>query len=272
MEIERRFLFAGHAIGAAAWFNRLGEARDLNHVIPTLGASVLPVTGGLSQSDVSHYCFTVDQPKTRSLLSVREIKSTALGRRTKGQYETEVETTVRSASVLNKLFVDFLELHLRSSSPDNEYTSYIRARGNRIEGLRLGGVTAKVELDEEPLDACGTKKEIAAFYANQNSGYRKEYHWRFNTPEGADEIAEYRGRYICSLVRKIELSGPEDELAKIRVDGYTIVWEDFGRIILGEVIVRDDDRRLTLIRLKMGSDAEGVGILADGHSNGGTMP
>jgi len=68
------------------------------------------------------------------------------------------------------------------------------------------------------------------------------------------------------------LSGPEDELKYIRVDGYTIVWEGFGRIILGEVHVYDHKRRVTLVRLAMGSDAGGQGTIGDGESNGQVGP
>jgi hypothetical protein len=52
------------------------------------------------------------------------------------------------------------------------------------------------------------------------------------------------------------------------VDGHTIVWTGFGRIILGEVHVKGHERRLTMVRLAMGSDAGGTGAAGDGQSNG----
>lgn len=44
----KRYVYSGHAVGVAAQFDRLGKLHGLNHVIPALGAAVLPVTGGVS--------------------------------------------------------------------------------------------------------------------------------------------------------------------------------------------------------------------------------
>ena len=65
-----RYIFSGHAIGASAQFDRLDETHNLNHVVPTQGATALPPTGGLSKSHVGNFSFDVDQPRPRTLLRV----------------------------------------------------------------------------------------------------------------------------------------------------------------------------------------------------------
>jgi hypothetical protein len=144
----------------------------------------------------------------------------------------------------------------------------VSTKGNRIEGLRLGNVEAKVVLDDEPLCSCGTQRQLSEFYKKQSEDTRRRFSWRFQTPEGAAEIQPHGHYHRCSLVREIKLSGPEDELKLISVDGYTIIWKGFGRIILAEVLVKAQERQLTLLRLAMGSDAEGSGSVGDGRSNG----
>ena len=52
------------------------------------------------------------------------------------------------------------------------------------------------------------------------------------------------------------------------VDGNMIVWKGFGRIILGEIHVKGHERRLTMVRLAMGSNAGGTAAAGDGQSNG----
>src|SRR4051812_14114806 len=95
-----RFMFAGHAIGAAAQFHRLDEADNLNHIIPTLGASVLPVTGGRSEAHVDPFRFEVQAPRPRCLLAVGRIDTWAEGRNRNGRHETELSIDISDLEVV----------------------------------------------------------------------------------------------------------------------------------------------------------------------------
>ena len=269
--MSTHYIFSGSALGVAAQFHRLDEAHNLNHVVPTLGASVLAPTGGLSRSRVAHYAFSVDQPRKRTLLSVRKIKSAVSGRDLGNRLETEVETDIEAVEVVEKLHIGTIRLQFlsaRDAQPENAAPT-ITTTGSRIEGLQLGNVKAVVVLDEEPLIFCGTKEQLGEFYRKQTDDYRKANGWRFaldTTPEGA---AGNCRAHTFSLVREIHLSGPEREKQLITVDGYTIHWKGFGKIILGEVHVKGNDRRVTMVRLAMGSNAGGSGTAGSGQSNGG---
>lgn len=265
----QRFLYSAHTVGAAAQFDRLDDVENLDHVIPTLAASVLPVTGGLSKNHAANYCYQVDHPRHRTLLAVRQVESMAAGREFANRYETEIETEVQSIHVVEKLHIEEVKLHVFSTLKKGETEPEVTTKGNKIEGMRLGSVVVKIKLDDEPLHSCGTKAQLAAFYKRQSSDYRREHSWRFNTPPLTDELAAApNGHYRCSLVREIKLEGPPDELQDISVEGYTIVWKGFGRIILGEVVVKGNDRQVTLVRLAMGSSAGGSGSVGCGQTNG----
>ena len=146
-----RFMFAGHAIGAAAQFHRLDELENLNHVIPTLAASVLPVTGGRSEGHLEKpYRFDVDQPRKRCLLAVDRIDTWAEGRGNNGAYETELSVEIGGMQVVEKLHIDLVRLHMHSAR-NGSADPVVTTKGNRIEGMRLGNVEVRMTIDDEPL-------------------------------------------------------------------------------------------------------------------------
>jgi hypothetical protein len=264
----KRFLYSGHTVGAAAHFHRLDDVENLDYSVPTLGASVLPVTGGLSRGHAADYCFNVDHPRHRTLLSVRRIDSTASGKEHSDRYETAIEADIESIHVVEKLHIDAMKLHLLSTTIKGQPEAIVSSNGNRIEGMRLGKVNVKVAFDEEPLGSCGSKARLAAFYNNQSADYKRDYGWRYQTDPVTGQLAEPNGHYVYSLVRDIQLDGPEEEMQAISKEGYTIRWKGFGRLILGEVVVKGNNRQVTLVRLAMGSNAGGNGSIGCGQSNG----
>jgi len=247
---SERFMFAGHAIGAAAQFHRLDETQDLNHVVPTLGASVLPVTGGRSESHVNPYRFDVDAPRKRCLLAVDGIHSWAEGRSRAGRFETELSIDITGLQVVEKLYIDLIRFHMHTARTSAE-DPVVTTQGNRIEGMRLGNVEARVTIDDEPLTYAGTDDQLTGYYRNRGQNLAR--------------VGDYS---LSSVVREIQLIGSEQDKQPMSVDGNTIVWKGFGRIILGEIHVKGHERRLTMVRLAMGSDAGGSGAAGDGQSNG----
>jgi hypothetical protein len=258
----KRYLFAGHAVGAAAHFHRLGEMENLDHCVPALAPSVLPITGGVSRSHVEDYSLEVDHPRRRKLFSVRRLDTAALGKGSGGRYLTNVWAEIEGISVLDKLRLEQARMHILSTRT-NEEDADISTEGTRIDGLWLGNVRVEVEIDDEPLCHCGSQSRLADFFTRMSQQGKREYEGRFQPNSEA-------GRHRCSVVKKLTLHGPEKEKNFIQLlpDGYTIHWDDFGRIILGEILVRGQDRQLTLMRLAMGSDAAGSSSVGDGHSNG----
>lgn len=263
-----RYIFSGHAIGASAHFHTLDNVTGFNHPVPTQAASVLPPTGGLSQGKSSGYSYKVDQPRARTLLSLNQVTSTAAGRSLDSKYETEVKVDVDTVMVVDKLHIGLIKLHMLSTFAVGGNEPVVTTQGSRIESVRLGSVEARIELDDEPLCHCGTQDQLAALYRGKDAAYRQKWAWRFATPAGAPEMASYGPHHRCSVVRGIELVGPEVDKQNMSVHGYTIVWKGFGKIILGEIHVKGNDRQLTMVRLDMGSDAGGSGSVGDGKTNG----
>jgi len=267
---QERYLYSGQTVGASAHFHRLDDVENLNHNIPALGASVLPVTGGLAKGHAGNYCYMVDYPRHRTLLAVRRIDSSAEGRELPDKYETEVTAEIESIHVLEKLHIDLVQLHMLSTfgKSKNKTEPIVSTNGNKIQGMRLGNVNVTIALDEEPLKSSGSKAQLAAFYKEQTADYRRLHAYRFGTPPDTDELASSHGIHTYSLVREITLDGPPEEMESMWVEGYSIRWKGFGRIILGEVVVKGNNRQITLVRLAMGSNGGGTGSVGCGQTNG----
>jgi hypothetical protein len=273
----RYFIFSGHAVGVAAQFHKLDQLQNLNHRIPTLGASVLPATGGVSHGSAANYTYAVEVPRRRTLIQVDRVATKAEGRTYKDRWETEVETEIDGVRVLDKLEIGSVRLHMlavRDANSEDCEATKVTTRGSHIEGLRMGGVTARVTLDPDALENCGSKEQLARWYREKSSDWRETHGRRFATDPKAADAREVNGRIKFSLVRDIELSGDQDPEHKVYVleDRYTIKWDGFGRIILGEGSVKGCDRRVTMVRLAMGSDGGGSGSVGDAGSNGQIGP
>ena len=253
-ENGRRYLYKGHAVGVAAQFHRLGELTGLDHVVPALGAAVLPVTGGVSHTHAKDYNYPVHEPWARSLVRVGHVEGKAVGLERPEGFATEVHSRTEDLHILEKLHFRLVEVHLSSCKAAGA-PPVIRTTGAQIEGMRLNDVEVTVILDPNMLTYCGSKQQLATFCSSADG----------------PEICEHDGNYLSTLVRDIRLSGPPDEVAKIpKPVGNRIYWPGFGRIYLGEVLVGERERRVTMVRLAMGSDAGGSGAIGDAGTNGST--
>jgi len=267
------FVFSGHSVGLAAHFHKLDDVQNLNHMVPAQAPSVLPATGGLSEGKVSNYRYAVDVPRKRTLVALRHAETRVEGRTLPDRWETEVHADIQGVEILEKLEVGRVKVHMlssRATSADAE--TKISTKGSSIEGLQLGGVSVKVVLDDDVIEFCASKDKLADYYRKQAPAWRGANARRFTTDPDSPEIHEVNGRVRFSLAREIHLSGTQDpnHLVRVEEDGYTIKWDGFGRIIIGEVFVKGNDRRVTMLRLHMGSDGGGSGSVGDTSSNGQT--
>ena len=266
------YIYSGQALGAAAHFHRLDDVENLNHLIPTLGASVLAPTGGASESHIKDYAYKVDHPRHRTLVSIRKIDTAVTGKETEAGFETDVNADVIDIDVLEKLHIDSVRLHFFASRPvePDDAVPTVTTKGSHVAGIRMGAVTATVTLDEEPLTHCGTAQQLGDFYRAQSEEYKKEHGWRYHLDvHGSADPHPHHHRF--TLVKGIQLSGPETELQSISLERTNVIrWKGFGRIFLGEVEVKGNERRVTLVRLAMGSDGGGSGTAGSGSSNGQT--
>jgi hypothetical protein len=253
-EKTTRYIFSGHAIGAAARFNKLEKVLGFNHVVPALGTSVLPAAGGVSRSEVTNYNYEVTVPKRRSLFSVARIESRAEGRETgRERFVTDTEVRIESITFLEKLYIDLIHVHVQAERDGLKNSPQIASSRSQIEGVHLGKTTATIHLNRKVLGKCATTREFSAAVGEHNLPYK--------------ELDQ--GAILSTIVERIDLS--DNDHGNIhQFDGRpnVLYWHGFGWIYFGEVIVKGDDRQVTMLRLQMGSDGGGTGTAGDAHSNG----
>jgi len=218
-----------------------------------LGASVLPSIGGLSESEVSDRRFEIPYPPARTFLTVGRIRTRAEGTVDGAGYRTETEAEIESIAFLDKLRIDRVRFHMLSVRDRIDAEPQLSTTGNRIEGVHLGGATVRVELDDTLLPWFATGKQI-----ERNFG-----------PYTGNQIQNVGGTYYFNIVKSLEVMDRDKESNLIeQVAPNALRWAGFGTIFFGELIVKNDDRQVIMVRLEMGYDVGGSGTVGDGHSNG----
>ena len=267
--IDKRYISRAQAVGAAASVHRIDTSQGLNYLSLAVAHSTNPGLGR-AESKSTNYSHAVVAPRQLRVLDVRHAESHVETKLCpKGGLQSESHALVHGYSLAEQLTADEVEAQLTSEHAPDEPLAVIRPAGNRLVGLKLGGHELNVELDELLYQECPGREQLARRFAN-DPDLRKEYGWRFSADPGAEEIPEYRGRYVCSLVRRLEwVKEPHPD---VTIDGYVLRWKGFGRIYLGEMIIGDGSVSLSMMRVAMGSPVEGDGSAGSVDQSSSTMP
>jgi len=274
-----RFIFRGNAVGAGGYVNGPESL-----IISVQGASSLPVIGGYSRSSVGAVKFS-------NVLSLSSVRTEATGdfSQQENAYKTLANSVVKDINITGRLTADAMEATFTSTHPASGGEPTIVPTGTQIINLRLDGYPVKVTLDLKMFTKYGTRESLSSAYASDNAFYKKYGH-RFLGPGAPQkkgtpakrQIPESAGYIVSSIVSEIKTKHP-----KAVVDGHTITLNGFGIIFLGELLITSASRRLTLLRVKLGSppvktvkraSASGASdpytgeiVCADVESNGGVI-
>jgi len=85
-------------------------------------------------------------------------------------------------------------------------------------------------------------------------------------PNLGDTLVKERGMILCSLIQKIQGDCPWVPF------GHVIVIPEFGKVILGELLVDHNSFRLTMIRLELGCPTEASVGACNTGINGSSYP
>jgi hypothetical protein len=228
-------------------------------------ASSLPVIGGTSELRIGpkrfgkHFSFT-------SLLTRAEGKLNGDGDR----MTTVTTSLVEGVTIAKRLTVDAVEGSLRSvHEGDMPETSVVPLR-TRITNLRLDGIPVRLVIDKTPFHTYDTKHKLESALQNDN-GILDQFGKHLMTPRGAPiagrQLEQWRGMIFGTVVKEIRTKHKG-----VRINGNVIRLEDYGTIYLGELLIEAGRRRLTMLRVELGSPVGGSLICTDVESNGGMIP
>jgi len=233
--------------------------RPFNETIDVQAASSLPIIGGHGSSRVENFRF-------REFVSFRKGYTHVSGaHQDDGSNNTLVTSTVEGLNLFDVVTADRIVARLYSKHLPNEPEGSITTVGSKFENLRIAGCKTDIKLNVELFEQVPTFKKAREEFA-KNGEFRKIAEKPFENGPTLDKI-EPNGAILCSCVKKMETECP----GVTRV-GHCFTVPGFGKIFLGEVVIRHGERTLTMVRLEIGSAVSGTGSGVSAQINGHTWP
>ncbi|HYL92519.1 MAG TPA: hypothetical protein VEW69_05115 [Alphaproteobacteria bacterium] len=268
-------LYHACAFGAAGRI-----VRPVEHHIPTQAATVLAMTGGHGHSRVENF-------EIPGILRFRCAHSQVAG---SFDDVNKVHTTLAQAVVEGLNFMDVItadrvvcriSAHFPNTKGATEPS--IITTGSHFENLRIAGHRIDVQLAHNVFSKHDTFEKIHKAY---NSG--KELHeWMvWNKLKGNEDshpslaemshglakLPETHGIYWTSPANHLQLESSNPKTCDLTNFGSVIRVPKFGVVHLAELLIQKGQRRLTMLRVKLGSPAGGDASFADGSGNGTQYP
>jgi hypothetical protein len=263
-DVSRRFVFHG---AASALSGRVYRPRTVAGVIASPASSALTVAGGLSRADVTKRLriapwLTIggastiaeggfDDLKQAIEMTWHRVPEDALAT------STRVSATIKDFDLTlkpNRLTASLLRATLQGSHPTDKSGTPIRlGRDTDVKNLQVDGYPLTVVIDRERFGAADTLDKIIR-----------------GGPPAAARTGASGPIVLTTIVRELKWAKKPHPTATI--DGNVVTVPDFGQLFFGELLATADARRLTLLRLRLGSPT-GISIgINDVHTDGSWYP
>src|SRR5689334_12814547 len=258
---RRRYIHIGGALGVGGFFNRVGKDVPIDVVVPTVASVEFPAGGGFSTASAKKFsldCSKVkfgpmpkdDLRKLRQtqLIAVDSATTTCRSIRSVGDepHRSATSADVKGVKVDGGFSLKRALLNLQSEHRRDEKYPRITFGPTEITGLKLGKLNVTVELDLDTFNKYPTLELLEPALVQRNRGVAARVANSFLRNNDGGLFRNPSGYTIGSIVKSIK-GVPEEWIEE---DGYTINWPDFGKIVLGEILVNAYLRRVTLVRVK----------------------
>jgi hypothetical protein len=298
MEMTSRYAFYGYAAAIGGRIYRPEPGFDLDPGC----ASALTPSGGLSQARLEGRRFGTEE----AVISFDAAETFANGEFTDRQKaialtnrelsECDLQTRTTARAEVKGIHVQFrgfprlsigrLVAGIQSWSPDSSREPSMQVSDEIvIEDVFIDDFALRVNLNKRLFQEHDTHDKLMAACADGR--YVQEQGASLRAAEFAaeEEITDNSGvtrRRRCpppprarhykytTVVHELTWAGAEPSYA--RIEGHTVVVRDFGRIFFGEFLVGAAARRLTMLRLELGSPMGGAASSGGVGSNGGWAP
>jgi hypothetical protein len=287
MEFTRRFLFHGNAAAIGGRIVRRNTNKPIDLVIDSTCESSLMPVGGRSHSKVKGksyeglVSFSAASTLAEGLFdNHRKVVQASYGRLPQ---DSLIATTRVSAEIHDvvvgtgpTLKVKLLRATLHSLSPLGSGQPSIKPIDTRkqtaIEGVFVDGHELLVELSLPVFKKFDTQAKLLT--AVDDPGFVKLHgHTLFmrsgvdrRTPPPAGRLVTSHQQIHGTIVSKLRWRGRPFPGAQI--DHNSVKIPRFGRIYFGEILISDRARRLTMMRVKLGSPIGGDLAFASSEPNG----
>ena len=268
----RRFIFRGNA---AAFGGRIVRPKDTT--LEAGGASVLTVAGGRSTWSAKDIQFG-DTVRIKSATTFAEgvfddTKKLIDLTNHKGTEEALTTTTVVKAGVKGlvvgskpQLKVKSVQASMTSKSPTASYEPTIGLDSETsFDGVTIDGHEVEVEIAHDVFRRFDTRAKLLA--AVDDPKFVKQHGHHFYLGHAERRRLMRDGVYIIgTIVRRISWKGTP--MPGARIDDNSIVVPEFGTIHFGEILITASERRLSMLRLQLGSPEGGAEVYSEVATNG----
>jgi len=272
-------------------------------VLPSTCSAVLSPSGGEGSETIRNYNY-------KGIISFDEA-SVYVGGSQRGRYRNTISTvSIRNLNILNMVHVELLvgrvtSEHLaadtgrQSECEEPQFTF----EGSLLENVRIGGRPIGVKLDHSIFSRYATYSSFVDAFGKPASA-DDEMLGKERTADASGTLAARNGKRFCwppercvngaparndvircSLVDGIDvpdadpkedLSDEEarrkaDRISPVRRNGYVVRIADFGTIAIGEVLLKQNQRTVNMLRFNLGSPNDGEFTAGSGTTNGTDM-
>ena len=284
MDHPLRYVFHSHA---AAFGGRIVDPKDI--VLEAGGASALVVSGGRTVSKLGptriDEFFEVESASTLAE-GLFEDKDALVEVSHRRQHEHTLTAVSRARAEVNgmavgrkpRLLIGRIRAELTNRSAGVSGQPSIRiGRDTVIDGISIEGFKLVVELDTKPFVRHDTHAKLLAAVDDPafmaKSGETIFMPKRFGvapTLPAFRRLIRTGGTIYTTIVKSIRWNGKP--FPKSEIHDNMVVLPGFGRVFFGELLITEISRRLTMVRMALGSDAGGSASGGDIETNGGWSP
>jgi hypothetical protein len=276
----RRFLYHAHGSAIAGTITQPFKAD-----IDTNAATSLPIIGGFASAKSGAY-------QLKDVLSFSSAHTYVSGIQTNdGTHNSVVTCVVEGLNILHMVTADAIVGRVSSKHKDGE-PSEIIPFGCSFVNLKIAGQPVEVSLDHDLFLQQPTYAALSNHYesaAKRNKGgksttpARARYQWGASNEEITPALAKgmmmdptvgwhkSNGVLHTSMVKQVRKVGSGNS-AEEPPYAYAIYIPHVGNLYLGEIFASSDTKRLTMLRLELGSPFAGMVAAVEPAGNGGFFP
>jgi hypothetical protein len=284
MDHPLRYVFHSHA---AAFGGRIVRPQDI--VLEAGGASALVVTGGRCVSELKRTqfgeFFEVESARTLAEGGFED-KAAFVEVTHKRAQEQSLAALSRARAEIDglaigrkpRLKIGRIRAELTNRSAGHSGQPSIRiGKDTVIDGISIEGFKLVVELNIKPFVQYDTHAKLLAA-ADDPKFVSKSGETLFMSKRfGADsktpkfrKLIQTGGTIYSTIVKSIRWDGKP--FPKSEIHDNMVVLPTFGRVFFGELLISEASRRLTMVRMALGSDAGGSAGGGDVETNGVWSP
>lgn len=280
--IEKRFFFHADAVALAARIRRGAE-----FPVPSVASSCLAITGGLGTAHAAasnfHDIIAFDEASTHvSGDFVSPAKAIEFTNGNHGENDLPAVTVVEGRITGLRITVGgrvvrVRDMHARQESfADRVTPARFHSLTTSIQGLSVDGVDVAVAPHTDFFNRHDTLEKLRRGFEDPEFCAAHQDYFFISEPTSEEHYGQRRLPRIVSngiafgTVNSLLWAGEAPKGARITRNRITI--ENFGSIYLGEIIIQEGLRRVTLLRFQLGSPYGGEGVAMDLQSNGTGWP